>query len=160
MPRTLIAGFGNVLRGDDGFGVEVVRRLGEMREARQEGGDDVALLEVGIGGIHLAHELLSGYDCLIIIDAMTRGGAPGAVYLLEVEGVEAAERVDTHLAVPASALSVAKALGALPPRVLLIGCEPGEVDDLSTELTPPVRQAVGTAVRHVHELLGWEELAS
>jgi hydrogenase maturation protease len=154
MPRTLIAGFGNVLRGDDGFGVEVVRRLGELRGGRDADGD-VALLEVGIGGMHLAQELMSGYDRLIIIDAMTRGGAPGSVYVLEVNGVEPAERVDMHLAIPADALSVAKALGALPPRVLMIGCEPGEVDDLSTELTPPVREAVGAAVRHVHELLGW-----
>lgn len=150
VPRTLIAGFGNVLRGDDGFGVEVVRRLGEQRE-HDDG--EVALLEVGTGGIHLAQELLSGYDRLIIVDAMTRGGAPGSVYVVAVDGVEPAERVDMHLVIPASALAVAKALGALPPRVFMVGCEPGEVDELTMELTAPVREAVGVAVRRVHELL-------
>jgi hydrogenase maturation protease len=150
MPRTLIAGFGNVLRGDDGVGVEVVRQLEALRE---DDDGDVELLEVGTGGIYLAQELLSGYDRLIIVDAMRRGGAPGSLYVLEVDGVEAAERVDMHLAVPASALSVAKALGALPSRVFIVGCEPGEVDELSTELTPPVREAVGAAVRRVQELL-------
>jgi len=47
--RTLIAGFGNVLRGDDGFGVEVIRRLQE-REPIQ----DVEVMEVGTAGIRLA----------------------------------------------------------------------------------------------------------
>ena len=96
--RTLIAGFGNVLRGDDGFGVEVVRRL-----EREQLGDDVHVIDVGIGGIHLAHELLSRYDRAVIVDAMTRGGAPGTLYVLEVTDVEPESRIDTHLAMPARA---------------------------------------------------------
>jgi hydrogenase maturation protease len=148
--RTLIAGFGNVLRGDDGFGVAVVQRLGELRAWDES---DVALMEVGTGGIRLAQELLAGYERLIIVDAMTRGGAPGSVYVLEVDGVEPAQEVDLHLAVPARALSVAKALGALPGRVFMVGCEPSEVDELCTELTPPVRGAVDAAIQHIHELL-------
>ena len=156
MTRTLVAGFGKVLRGDDGFGVEVIRRL---REGDLPG-DGVELMDVGTGGIRLAQELLSGYDRLIIVDAMTRGGAPGSVYVLEVDAIEPARWVDMHLAVPATALSVAKALGALPPRVFIVGCEPGEVDELSTDLTEPVRAAVGTAVRHVRDLLGRGEAGS
>jgi hydrogenase maturation protease len=147
--RTLIAGFGNVLRGDDGFGVEVIRRL----EAAQAFGDDVHLMDVGTGGIRLAQELLTPYDTLIIVDAMRRGGAPGSVYILAVESVEAVAEVDLHLAVPARALSVAKALGALPSRIFMVGCEPAEVDELSTELTPTVRGAVGTAIQHIHDLI-------
>ena len=151
--RTLIAGFGNVLRGDDGFGVEVIRRL---REVDPPGGV-VELMDVGTGGIRLAQELLSGYDRLIIVDAMTRDGVPGSVYVLEVDGVGPAERVDMHLTLPASALSAAKALGALPARVFMIGCEPSEVNELSTELTAPVRAAVDTAIRHIRALLGRDE---
>lgn len=151
MPSTLIAGFGNVLRGDDGFGVEVVHRLGEL--AAWQGRDDVALMEVGTGGIRLAQELLGGYERLIIVDAMTRGGLPGSVYVLEVDGVEAAQGVDMHLTMPAAALSVAKALGALPSRVFMVGCEPVEVDEMSMQLTTPVQEAVDTAIRHIHALL-------
>src|ERR687887_1841224 len=109
MTRTLIAGFGNELRGDDGFGVEVIRRL----EAGAPLGAEVELMTVGTGGIRLAQELLTPCDRLIVVDAMTRGGEPGALYVLEVEGVRDAPVVDLHLAVPARALSVAKALGVL-----------------------------------------------
>lgn len=153
MTRTLIAGFGNTLRGDDGFGVEVVRRLGEEGASRP----GVELMEVGTAGIRLAQELLSPCDFLIIADAMTRGGAPGTVYVLEVDAVEEVHRVDMHVAVPSHALSIARALGALPPRVIIVGCEPMEVDemtcDLTGELTPPVRAAVDVAVRRIHDLI-------
>ena len=69
--RTLIAGFGNVLRGDDGFGVEVIRRLQE-----REPMPDVEVMEVGTAGIRLAQELLTPCDRLIIVDAMRRGDRP------------------------------------------------------------------------------------
>jgi hydrogenase maturation protease len=147
--RTLIAGFGNVLRGDDGFGVAVIRRLGEDGLP-----PEVELMEVGTAGIRLAQELLTRYDRLIVVDAMARGGAPGTVYVTAVESVEPAAEVDLHLAVPARALSVAKALGALPGEVFIVGCEPADVDELTTALTPAVRAAVDTALGHVRRLLG------
>jgi hydrogenase maturation protease len=146
--RTLIAGFGNVLRGDDGFGVEVIRRLREREPLPH-----VELMEVGTAGIRLAQELLTPCDRLIIVDAMSRGGAPGTVYVVQVESVDAAGEVDLHLAVPARALAVAKALRVLPPEVFIVGCEPGEVDELTTDLPPPVQAAVDAALGHVDRLL-------
>lgn len=148
MAGTLIAAFGNELRGDDGFGIAVLRRL----EAEPPTGDGIVLLEVGTGGIRLAQELLATYDRLIIVDAMRRGGPPGTVYVREVESVEAIQEVDLHLATPGRALSVAKALGALPRQVFLVGCEPLEVDELTTDLSSPVRAAIETALRSVKEL--------
>jgi hydrogenase maturation protease len=147
--RTLVAGFGNVLRGDDGFGVEVIRRL---RESDRRA--DVELMEVGTAGIRLAQELLTPYERLIIVDAMTRGGPPGRVYVTEVHGVESAGDIDMHVAVPSRALAVAKALGGLPREVFIVGCEPAEVDELTTDLTPEVRAAVETALDHIRRLLG------
>src|SRR5436305_2423088 len=108
--RTLVAGFGNELRGDDGFGVAVCHRL-------EEGGDNgFDVLEVGTGGLQMAQELIGGYDRLIVVDAMKRGGAPGQLYVLAVEGIERAAEIDLHLAVPKAALSVALAMGVLPPQ--------------------------------------------
>lgn len=147
--RTLIAGFGNVLRGDDGFGVEVLRRLDEAGFAS----DDVVLLDVGTGGIRLAQELLGGYDRLIIVDAMNRGGKPGTLYVLVVESVEVAGEIDMHVAVPSRALAVAKSLGALPKEVFMVGCEPAEVDELEMRLSLAVANTVDPAVARVRELL-------
>ena len=147
--RTVVAGFGNVLRGDDGFGVEVVRRL-------QDGGgapSGTVCLEIGTGGLALAQELLTPCDRLVIVDAMTRGGAPGDVYVLRVESVDALRSVDMHMAVPARVLELAQALGALPREVYMVGCEPASVDELSMELSAPVEKAVDSALRDVQTLL-------
>lgn len=149
MGRTLVAGFGNVLRRDDGFGVEVIRCL----ETDDSLGAGVELLEVGTGGIRLAQELLGGYDRLIVVDAMARGGAPGTVYALEVESVAPTMEIDLHLAIPSRALSVAQALGVLPAQVFLVGCEPADVDEFGTELTPAVRIAVGAVVDQIRLLI-------
>jgi hydrogenase maturation protease len=156
MPRTLVAGFGNVLRGDDGFGVEVIRRLRDAGAA----GDDVELLEVGTGGLHLAQELLGGYDQLIVVDAVSFGRPPGTVSVREVEGVEPARDIDMHLAIPSRALAVAQALGGLPARVYLVGAEPepATLDDLHIGLSAPLVAAVDEALDRITRLLaanGW-----
>lgn len=155
MTRTLVAGFGNVLRGDDGFGVEVIRRLHESTGAGRpdDGSDTVELLDVGTGGLRLAQELLDGYDRVIVVDAMTRGGEPGTVYLLAVEEVGAVGSVDMHLALPSRALAVARALGALPGDVWLVGCEPAVVDDLAIGLSAAVEPAVERAVLEIRRLV-------
>jgi hydrogenase maturation protease len=150
--NVLVAAFGNELRGDDGFGIAVLRRL-EERTLTAPGGHSVRLLEVGTGGLRLAQELLSPCDRLIIVDAMTRGAAPGTLFVVKIDDVAAASDIDMHMAVPAHALAVAKALGALPRETFLVGCEPAEVDELTLELSSPVRAAVEPAAREVEALL-------
>lgn len=148
MRRTLIAGFGNVLRGDDGFGVEVIRLLETERLP-----PGVTLMEVGTGGIRLAQELLSPYDHLIVVDAMTRGGTPGSLYTLRVDDVAPATEVDMHAAIPSRALAIAKALGGLPVDVHLVGCEPQGVDELGAALSDPVRRAIEPALHQIRTLM-------
>lgn len=145
----LVAGFGNVLRGDDGFGVEVVRRLHEPGLVP----DGTALLEVGTGGIALAQALLSPYDRLVVVDAMQRGGAPGTLYVLQVDSVEALRSVDMHMAVPSRALGLAQALGGLPREVFMVGCEPMVVDELRMELSGAVEASMNSALTAVRRLL-------
>lgn len=147
--RLVVAGFGNVLRGDDGFGVEVARRLHE-RGGLPEG---TVVLEVGTGGLALAQELLTPCDRLVIIDAMFRGGAPGTLYVVQVDSVEDAGSIDMHLAVPSRALALANALGAMPREVFVVGCEPASVDELTMELSEPVGRAVVPAISQVEALL-------
>jgi hydrogenase maturation protease len=110
-------------------------------------------MEVGTGGIRMAQELLTPCDVLIIADAMTRGGSPGSVYVLNVESVDRVQEVDMHVAIPSRALSVAQALGVLPPKVYIVGCEPQHVDELTMELSQPVRDGVGIAVERIEHIL-------
>jgi hydrogenase maturation protease len=150
--KVLVAAFGNELRGDDGFGIAVLRQL-EATGTRDDAARQVKLVEIGTAGLRLAQELLSPCDRLIVIDAVSRGTSPGTVCVLKVEDVREPAGVDMHLAVPSRALAVAKALGALPRETFFVGCEVDEVDELTLELTPRVRDAVDRAAREVRALL-------
>ena len=77
--RVLIAGVGNVLRGDDGFGMVVLQAL----EQEIGGAAGVHFFESGIAGIGLVQQLLDGYEALIVLDAVDRGAEPGMVFVLE-----------------------------------------------------------------------------
>jgi hydrogenase maturation protease len=147
MTRVLVAAFGNELRGDDGFGIAVLRELEALPAP-----EGVRLVEVGTAGLWLAQELMSPCDRLIIVDAVSRGTTPGTLCVLKVEDVPEAGDVDMHLAVPSRALAVAKALGALPRDTFLIGCEPQNVDELTMELSQAVRAVIPEAVRRVRAL--------
>ena len=72
--KMLVAGVGNIFLGDDGFGVEVARRLAEADLPSW-----VQVADYGISGMHLAYDLADGYDSAILVDTAQRGGEPGTL---------------------------------------------------------------------------------
>ena len=149
-PRcVLVAGVGNVLHGDDGFGVELASRL-----AKRCWPEGVRVIETGIGGMTLVQELMLGYDALLLLDAHGSGGTPGTVRLLEpaLPDLSALDPhalrdyfADTHFATPLRALSLLERLGRLPARIAIIGCEPERFEELSIGLSEPVAAALAGA---------------
>ncbi|HEY1467240.1 MAG TPA: hydrogenase maturation protease [Acidimicrobiales bacterium] len=151
-PRVLIAGVGNIFLGDDGFGVEVAGRLDPTAVPAT-----VKIADFGIRGVHLAYELLEGYDILILIDAVSRGDPPGTVSIIEhaagdtVEGGTLAA-MDAHGMDPGAVLAMAGDLGAAVDRVLVVACEAADVGD-GIGLSSAVTEAVPHAIDAVHQLL-------
>jgi hydrogenase maturation protease len=151
--RILVAGVGNVFLGDDGFGVEVVRRL-----AGRELPEGVEVADFGIRGMDLVYALQDDYDAIVFVDATPRGEEPGTVYLLEPEIKDDGEVVlDTHGMDPVKVIKFARTLGARPGRTLVVGCEPQVVmedyEDMQMELSEPVRTAVEEAAKLVESLV-------
>lgn len=151
--KILIAGVGNVLHADDAFGVEVAHRL-EKIELPVE----VKVVETGIGGIALVQELQEGYDALVVIDAVDRGRPPGTVMLIDPDVIDVSlltwdEKhdllADMHLSTPERSLMLAHALGVLPERRLMVGCQPADIESLGEPLSPSVEAAVGVAVAEI-----------
>jgi len=155
--KILVAGMGNVLRGDDGFGIRVVEKLTKYHHLSEE----VDIYEAGIGGIGLVQELMNGYDALIVVDAVEKGAQAGTLFVLEPlehqTEIEAgklhASMVDMHYADPSKVLLMAKALNVCPPKVFLVGCQPEYVDDAVEGLRLPVERAVPQAVKEVLALI-------
>ena len=150
--RVLVAGVGNLFLGDDGFGPEVARRLaGRPLPA------GVRVVDYGIRGMHLAYDLLDGYDELVILDAAPRGGRPGDVVVLEVgAGDFGAGDFDGHGMEPTAVLSSLGSLGGRLPRTYVVGCEPADIDE-GIGLSPSVAAAVDPAVDAVLRLLATGE---
>jgi hydrogenase maturation protease len=161
--RILIVGIGNIFLGDDGFGVEVARRL--MNSTYPPG---IQVSDFGIRGVDLAYTLLDDYDTLILIDATPRGGVPGTLYLIEPDlsgfdsekGAEAGRNaLDAHSMDPVKVLAFARTLGASPCQTFLVGCEPvpfasGEYyAEMQAGLSEPVQAALDDAVKMVNSLV-------
>ena len=157
--KVLVAGIGNIFLGDDGFGVEVVGRM--------TGGalpDGVVVADYGIRGVHLAYELLDGYDALVLIDAMPMGQEPGTVAIIEPDldllvgdrgddgDAGPGPAMDAHSMSPAVVLATLASLGGEIGRVLVVGCEPSVIEE-GIGLSDPVSAAVDSAVEAVHEAL-------
>lgn len=163
MPRillrmtVLIAGVGNVLRGDDGFGGAVVERL-----IKQGVPEHVRVLETGIGGIHLVQELMVHTGPLIVVDAVDRGRPPGTVFVMrpdvfDVNTLPAAQRrdelADMHYTTPARTFMLASALGVLPAETWIIGGQPADADRFGEGLSEPVAAAIDVAIAEVRRLV-------
>ncbi len=154
--RTLVAGVGNIFLGDDGFGVEVVRRM-----AGDTFPDGVKVVDFGIRGVHLAYELLEGYQTTILVDATPRGGTPGTVYVIEPDlgTIPTGVVMDAHSLDPATVIGMLQALGGTAQDVLIVGCEPATIDD-RMGLSEPVERAVDEAVRVIRVLVAERHDAS
>jgi hydrogenase maturation protease len=154
--RLLIAGIGNIFRGDDAFGCELSRVLAER--SWPEG---VRVCDFGIRGFDLACALVEGYDGAIILDAVARGRPPGTLYLIEPEPVEGFPALDLHSLTPDHAFRLAASLGELPPWLRVIGCEPESLGDvldgamgLSTVVLAAVEGAIGMVEEVANDFLG------
>ncbi len=145
--RTLVAGIGNIFNRDDAFGVEVAQRLGARSMP-----DDVRVEDYGIRGLHLALELLEGYDLLVLVDAMASSEPPGTVFLVEPTDDDAAEPLDAHRMDPQAVLGMVAELGGEIGQVLVVGCQPEALDE-GIGLTPVVAAAVEPALRMVEDLI-------
>lgn len=153
----LIAGIGNIFHGDDGFGVEVAKRL-----ATREFPAGVRVADFGIRGYDLAFALQDGYDTTILVDACPRGEAAGTLYLIEpdreqLDSPEAeAGAIDAHAMNPMNVLRMARTMnGPAIKRVLLLGCEPESLggEEGRMGLSPRVAAAVDEAVKMIEALV-------
>jgi hydrogenase maturation protease len=148
----LVAGVGNAWLRDDGFGGEVVRRL-----STHELPAGLSVMDAGTGGLDLAYEVMRGYDALVILDVSKQGGEPGTLYVIEPDeastggGIEDGELINPHSMDPQTVLRFVKSIGAWPGRVMVIACEPAEVDEMGWGLSEEVGKAVDRAVDLVLE---------
>jgi hydrogenase maturation protease len=148
--RVLVAGIGNIFLGDDGFGVEVIRRLSSIEMPA-----GVRVVDFGIRGFDLAYALQDGYETTILVDAYPHGQSPGTVSLVEPDlsklGEAQPDVVDAHGMNPLNVIRMAVAMHGKLNNILLVGCEPATFgpEEGQMGLSETVQAAVDEAVNMV-----------
>jgi hydrogenase maturation protease len=154
MRKLLVAGVGNIFLGDDGFGVEVVKRLAQRRPLSE----NLQVMDFGIRSYDLAYALMEDWELVILVDALPLGGEPGTLYTMEPELPETGDPItlDAHSMNPVSVLQLVKALGGRVNRMLVVGCEPATLDlDEQGNIAMSVRvnAAIEPAIKIVEQLI-------
>ena len=136
----------NIFLGDDGFGSEVMRHVC----GRINGSDGARATDYGIGGMHLAYDLLEDWDALVLVDAIPNRGSSGTVHVFEADhgSSDSPAGLDAHGMDPATVFASLRALGGTAPRTIVVGCEVADVGD-GMGLSEPVEAAVPEAARAV-----------
>jgi hydrogenase maturation protease len=150
--QILVAGIGNAWMKDDGFGSEVVKVLSQRSLPA-----GVSVIDFGTGGLDLAYEVMRGYDGLILVDISRQGEPPGTLYVMEADpadvdgSIEDGQALDPHGMDPETVLRFVKYVGGWPGRVLVVACEPEQIEDFGVGLSHAVRAAVQRAADVVIE---------
>ena len=148
-PRALTLGIGNVLWADEGFGVRCVERLAQTHAFD----GNVRLLDGGTQGLYLL-PFLEEADILLVFDAFDYGLPPGTLKVIEGDEVPAfmgAKKMSLHQTGFQDVIATAKLLGRCPGRLLLVGCQPEEIEDyggglrdtLAAQIDPAIRLGLG-----------------
>ncbi len=150
--KALIAGFGNIFFKDDAYGNEVARLL-----ASQPLPEGVQVRDFGIRGMHVAFEMLDGYDLVIFIDAVPRGDAPGTLYVIEPTVGYMPDTADAHAMELGNALALYERLAndlqpEKRPKIVIIGCEPASIEE-GMGLSHAVAAAVPATLPLIHNVL-------
>lgn len=150
--RTLVLGLGNLVHGDDGAGIHAVHRL--QQDARVPPG--VVLIDGGTQGLGLIPHI-SGFERLLVIDAVDAGQKPGTLIRLEGKAVEKMPgKTSVHQLGFADLMIAMKLLGEPPPEVIVIGVQP-QSTEWSAELTAAVSDAMDELLTLViAQLNSWE----
>ncbi|MDN4479690.1 hydrogenase maturation protease [Demequina muriae] len=151
----VVVGLGSPDRGDDAVGGAVAARVGErmggqVRVVTRE--DPTALIQLW-GGCREA----------IVVDAVASGREPGTVQVIEAgadapplptDAFAASGRGGTHAFGLAGAVELARALGTLPPRVIIVGVEAATF--AYGPMSPQVSASIGAAAAAVEAELARE----
>lgn len=154
MHSICVLGIGNLLWADEGFGVRCVEALQQSHVFAPH----VTLVDGGTQGLYLIQYVQSA-DYLLIFDAIDYGLVPGTLKIVrddEVPRFMGAKKMSLHQTGFQEVLSLAQLTRKYPSKVLLIGCQPQELEDYGGSLRPVVKAAMQEALAlAVTEIAHW-----
>ncbi len=154
-PKVLILGIGNVLWADEGFGVRCVEVMSDTHALPE----NVRLLDGGTQGLYLL-PFLEEADALIVFDAIDYGLPAGTMKIIrdgEVPAFMGAKKMSLHQTGFQDVIATAQLMGYCPARMVLIGCQPVELEDYGGGLRPAVAARIPEALAIARDILAeWD----
>lgn len=149
MKKINVVGLGNILFGDEGFGVEVVRAL----EASAAWPESVQFVDGGTQGLYLL-DYFESCDALMVFDSIIPVEFEPRVYVYRNEELPAFihRKMSSHQMGLSELLSVAKLHDRVPQQVVLVGAPPHGLG-LGDGLSEPMLLHLEEAVRIGREVL-------
>ncbi len=151
--KIVIIGVGNVLRADDGLGPYVVSLIREKIKHLE----NVELIDCGTGGMEVAN-YMQGVSKAIIVDAIQMGKKPGEIYYFKIntrifrekrEVLDLVQSVSVHEIGLKEAIVLGEILGDPPKEIVVVGCEPKDINSFRIGLSSEVEKAVPKIVEIV-----------
>ena len=151
----LVLGIGNVLWADEGFGVRCVEEMARSMAF----GPEVKLLDGGTQGLYLL-PFLEAADMMVVFDAVDYGLEPGTMKVVEGDDVPTfmgAKKMSLHQTGFQDVIATAQLMGYCPETLLLIGCQPEELEDYGGGLRDVVAAQIDPAIDIAMEYLAkWD----
>ncbi len=147
-----VLGLGNLILGDEAFGVEAVKYL----QTNHKFPPNVNIIDGGTQGIYLL-DYVESPDCLLIFDAIIPQDYEFKVYVYKNENLPTFiyRKLSSHQAGLSELLSVAKLHGNVPNEIVLIGVPPKNMK-MNVGLTDDVRSLIPEAVEMgINIINGW-----
>jgi hydrogenase maturation protease len=149
--KALVLGIGNPLRADDGVGIHITEAL------RQETVCDTTDIKDGISGLDILGAI-TGYDRIIIVDALQSSGKPGTIYRFSPEDLgfqKTLHTFSTHDMDFLATIELGKSIfaGRMPKEIIIIAVEADDITTVSEHCTPGVEKAIPKAVDVIKGLL-------
>ena len=143
--KVVIVGIGNVLRGDDGVGPELIEQLKNSKLSTLK--SKLSLIDVSeVPENYLGKIAEHKPDTIMLVDAVDFGSPPGSVRIIEQEALKE-ESLSTH------STSIKLTMKYLRTKtksvVFLLGIQPTRNFQMGSRLSEPVKQAI----RRIEEFL-------
>jgi len=148
-PEIVVAGCGNPLYADDGFGIAVVESLQGL-----ELPEKVKVVDAGLGGPHFVFTLLDPESTkrLIIVDIADFGGEPGELRWLAVDELPVGSYRDAHSWDLTEPLQRIK--DDIEIRVLVCQKKYVSAPEMAIGITDEVQKAIPGAVSEILKEIG------
>ncbi len=149
--QVLVLGIGNVLWADEGFGVRCVEEMARNWAFP----NNVKLLDGGTQGLYLL-PFLEEADTLIVFDAVDYGLEPGTLNIVEGDEVPqfmGAKKMSLHQTGFQDVIATATLMGYRPEKLVLIGCQPVELEDYGGGLRDEVAAQIAPSIEIALEKL-------